>query len=56
MEIEKEILARMRFPFQHAPEELQFHKPIGCSFCGGTGYKGRVGMYEFMSSTRRSGV
>ncbi len=26
MEIEKEILARMRFPFQHAPEELQFHK------------------------------
>ncbi|MEJ7871433.1 MAG: ATPase, T2SS/T4P/T4SS family, partial [Rubrobacteraceae bacterium] len=48
MEIEKEILAGMHFPFQHAPEELQFHKTVGCSFCGGTGYKGRVGMYEFM--------
>jgi type IV pilus assembly protein PilB len=27
---------------------LDFHKPVGCKQCGGTGYKGRVGIYELM--------
>jgi len=51
VEIEKEILAGMQFPFEHASEELSFHKTVGCSFCGGTGYRGRVGMYELMLVT-----
>ncbi len=53
VEIEKEILAGMQFPFEHASEELNFHKTVGCNFCGGTGYRGRVGMYELMAITEK---
>ena len=30
--------------------ELRFFKGKGCKTCNGTGYKGRVGLYEVMSS------
>jgi type IV pilus assembly protein PilB len=29
--------------------ELEAYEPIGCSRCGGGGYKGRVGLYEVMT-------
>ncbi len=28
--------------------KLVFHKPVGCEVCGGSGYKGRVGLHELM--------
>ena len=28
---------------------ITFHKGAGCDACGGTGYKGRAGLYEVMS-------
>ena len=30
-------------------EGITFHKGAGCDACGGTGYKGRAGLYEVMS-------
>jgi type IV pilus assembly protein PilB len=29
--------------------DLECNEPIGCARCGGTGYKGRVGLYEVMN-------
>jgi type IV pilus assembly protein PilB len=50
VEIERELLEVMGFPFKQLPEgeEPSFHKTVGCDRCGGTGYKGRVGIYELM--------
>ncbi len=50
VEIERELLEAMNFPFGLLPEgeEPGFHKTAGCDRCGGTGYKGRVGIYEMM--------
>jgi type IV pilus assembly protein PilB len=48
VEIEHEILEGMEFPFARAPEELRFHKAAGCNRCGGSGYRGRTGIYELM--------
>ncbi len=28
------------------PERLNLHAPVGCPSCGGTGYRGRVGLFE----------
>jgi type IV pilus assembly protein PilB len=54
VEIEEEILAGMRFPFEHASEdELRFHRAVGCDWCGGTGYRGRIGVYELMLVTNK---
>jgi type IV pilus assembly protein PilB len=49
-EIEREILESMEFPFEllNDGDELQFHKGVGCDRCGGSGYRGRVGLYELM--------
>jgi type IV pilus assembly protein PilB len=49
--IERELLEALNFPFKHldeGEESLDFHKPVGCERCAGTGYKGRVGLYELM--------
>jgi type IV pilus assembly protein PilB len=50
VEIERELLEAMGFPFKQLPEgeEPTFHKTVGCDRCGGTGYRGRVGIYELM--------
>ncbi len=54
VELEKEILAGLQFPFEHAPEgEFHFHKAVGCDWCGGSGYRGRVGIFELMVVTKR---
>ena len=31
--------------------DLEAYEPVGCSRCGSTGYKGRVGLYEVMTIT-----
>jgi type II secretory ATPase GspE/PulE/Tfp pilus assembly ATPase PilB-like protein len=28
-------------------EKIEIFKPVGCGKCNGTGYKGRIGIYEF---------
>jgi len=28
--------------------ELEAYEPVGCRRCGGSGYRGRVGLYEVM--------
>lgn len=51
-EIEEEILSGIRFPFEHLPAEgLRFYKAVGCDRCGGSGYRGRLGIYEVMVVT-----
>jgi type IV pilus assembly protein PilB len=49
--IEREILEALNFPFELAgPEDKwDFHKAVGCELCGGTGYLGRIGIYEMMT-------
>jgi type IV pilus assembly protein PilB len=51
VEIEREILEGVGFPFEWAPEGLHFHKAVGCRRCGETGYRGRTGIYELMVVT-----
>ncbi len=46
--IEREVLEGMGFPFGLAPEQPRFYKAGGCNRCGGTGYRGRLGIYELM--------
>jgi type IV pilus assembly protein PilB len=51
VKIERELLEALDFPFgllREGEEPLSFHKPVGCERCGGTGYKGRMGIYELM--------
>jgi type IV pilus assembly protein PilB len=31
--------------------ELEAYEPVGCRRCGGSGYRGRVGLYEVMNMT-----
>ncbi len=35
----------------HANFDIEAYEPVGCTRCGGTGYKGRVGLYEVMRVT-----
>jgi type IV pilus assembly protein PilB len=52
VKLERELLEALDFPFRLLNESeapLDFHKPVGCKQCGGTGYKGRVGIYELMT-------
>ena len=32
-------------------EGYNFHDAVGCEWCGGTGYRGRIGVYEMMVVT-----
>ncbi|HEX2729000.1 MAG TPA: GspE/PulE family protein, partial [Rubrobacteraceae bacterium] len=52
VDIGKDALYEMRFPFGREPEEeFRFHEAVGCDRCGGTGYRGRLGIYEMMVVT-----
>ena len=31
--------------------KLVIHDPVGCEVCGGSGYKGRVGLHELLVGT-----
>jgi type IV pilus assembly protein PilB len=35
--------------FHDAAFDIEAYEPVGCARCGGTGYKGRVGIYEVMT-------
>jgi len=41
-----EVLRENGFP---ARADLEAYEPVGCSRCGGSGYRGRVGLYEVMA-------
>src|SRR5665811_1781219 len=49
----QEMLRRNDFPPEAVEdwENVKLYKPIGCARCNGTGYKGRVGIYEVMLVT-----
>ena len=38
----------MELPVWLASEGLHFHRAVGCRRCGGSGYRGRTGIYEVM--------
>jgi type IV pilus assembly protein PilB len=40
-----EVLRENGFP---ARADIEAYEPVGCSRCGGSGYRGRVGLYEVM--------
>jgi type IV pilus assembly protein PilB len=46
----EEELKALGIPFAEA-QKLTFYKGAGCDSCGGTGYKGRQGLYEVMAMT-----
>ena len=47
--VSQEALSALDFPFEHMPEEgPSFQEPVGCDRCSGTGYRGRIGIYEMM--------
>ncbi|MDP9068806.1 MAG: type II secretion system ATPase GspE [Actinomycetota bacterium] len=48
----EEELLRAKFPFDPDTEELpKLYRPVGCTSCGKTGYKGRMAVHEVMSVT-----
>ena len=49
----QEMLRRNDFPPEAVEdwENVTLYKPVGCNRCNGTGYKGRLGLYEVMLVT-----
>ena len=49
----KEMLDRLGFAQKAVDKwkDTQLHKAAGCGHCNGTGYKGRLGIYEIMPVT-----
>ncbi|BBL78621.1 type II secretion system protein E [Rubrobacter xylanophilus] len=48
-EPDRKLLENIGFPFELlSGEETNFHQAVGCEWCGGTGYRGRIGIYELM--------
>jgi type IV pilus assembly protein PilB len=39
------------YPDEVHPEITELYRPVGCSHCGKTGYRGRLGLYEVMPVT-----
>jgi type IV pilus assembly protein PilB len=37
--------------YECADAQLEVFEPVGCTRCGGSGYKGRIGLYEVMPVT-----
>ncbi|MBI5105299.1 MAG: Flp pilus assembly complex ATPase component TadA [Solirubrobacterales bacterium] len=46
--VSAQVLRDNGFP---AHVDLEVYEPVGCSRCGGSGYKGRIGLYEVMTVT-----
>ena len=40
-------------PASASDDDVEAYEPVGCSRCGGSGYKGRAGLYEVMTLYRR---
>ncbi|MDP3711830.1 MAG: ATPase, T2SS/T4P/T4SS family [Mycobacteriales bacterium] len=45
----REALAEMRFPWSPDEPPPTLYRPIGCSACSKTGYKGRLALHEVMA-------
>ena len=45
----KQTLLENRFPWQDGEELPTLYRPIGCSACSKTGYKGRLALHEVMA-------
>ena len=45
-----QILRDNGFPAEY---DMEAYEGVGCARCGGTGYKGRVGLYEVMAVTEQ---
>ncbi len=43
------------FTAEDLKEDFQVFKPAGCDACGGSGYKGRVGIYQVMKMSEKMG-
>ena len=46
--IEMEVLLAAGFPAEEAKQVVPY-VPVGCEACAGTGYKGRIGLFEVMA-------
>ncbi len=52
IEMGEEALSAIGFPPDRPPEGgCDFHETVGCDRCSGTGYRGRIGIYEMMVLT-----
>lgn len=52
MEVGDEILSAIGLPDEHLLDaQIDFYEAVGCDRCSGTGYQGRVGIYEMMVLT-----
>ncbi len=47
----KKVFERFQRDYGFGKPEFQLYKPVGCDACGGTGYKGRVGLHELLVGT-----
>jgi type II secretory ATPase GspE/PulE/Tfp pilus assembly ATPase PilB-like protein len=47
----KKVFERFQKDYGFGKAEFQLYKPVGCDACGGTGYKGRVGLHELLVGT-----
>jgi type IV pilus assembly protein PilB len=51
VDIPDEALLAAGFTEDQLGGEWRPYKPVGCDICGGTGYKGRLGIYQVMPIT-----
>ena len=52
VELDDVILADVGFPFDLLGDrQPRFQEAVGCERCGGSGYRGRIGLYELMLVT-----
>jgi type II secretory ATPase GspE/PulE/Tfp pilus assembly ATPase PilB-like protein len=47
----KRVFERLQRDYGFGKPDFQLYKPVGCDACGGTGYKGRVGLHELLVGT-----
>jgi type IV pilus assembly protein PilB len=48
-EVDEGTLGELGFPYSRFGEGgKDFHEAVGCDRCGGSGYRGRIGIYEMM--------
>jgi len=47
---EDELIAA-RFPFDPKDDLPKLYRPVGCTACGNTGYRGRMAIHEVMTVT-----
>jgi type II secretory ATPase GspE/PulE/Tfp pilus assembly ATPase PilB-like protein len=47
----KRVFDRFQKDYGFGKGEFHLYKPVGCDACGGSGYKGRVGLHELLVGT-----